>query len=189
MVKWRFFTLITSFISIVPAIAQDVSLKVGDPAPAFVVNDQNGNLWNSADYVGKTRLVIYFFPAAMTSGCTKEACSFRDDLPDLADVQGTVVGISGDPVTNLKIFETVYHLNFTLLSDVDADIMKKFGVPVNKGASITREIDGHEVVLKRVHSASRWTFVIDIQGKIVSVDKNVNPETSSKTVLNFLKVH
>ncbi|RIK59256.1 peroxiredoxin, partial [candidate division KSB1 bacterium] len=85
-------------------------LQVGDAAPGFVANDQDGNLWKSTDYVGKGYLVVYFYPAAMTGGCTKQACSYRDQKKGLDDLHATIVGISGDPVRNLKYFQEAHQL-------------------------------------------------------------------------------
>jgi len=97
------------------------------------------------------------------------------------------VGISGDPVSTLKLFETVNHLNFTLLSDVDGDIMSKFGVPMHEGGTRTMEIDGKEVKLPQGVSAARWTFIFDSHGKLMSLDKEVNAAEDSQNVLDFFK--
>jgi peroxiredoxin len=97
------------------------------------------------------------------------------------------VGISGDPVSTLKLFENVNHLNFTLLSDVDGDIMSKLGVPFREGGTRTMEIDGKEVQLPQGVTAARWTFIFDSKGKLVSLDKEVNAAEDSQNVLNFFK--
>ena len=151
--------------------------------------DEFGKLWKSTDVVGKAYLVVYFYPAAMTGGCTKQACAFRDDKQALLDAGAQVVGISGDKVKNLKYFQQVHNLNFTLLSDADGSIAKKFGVPTRKGGSIKRTIDGKEVTLIRDITASRWTFIIDKAGKIVFKETKVNAANDSKAVLDFLKKH
>src|SRR5262245_35515516 len=75
-----------------------VELKVGDPAPTFEATDDQGKPWKSSDHVGKKVLVIYFYPADLTGGCTKQACGFRDDMQKLTDKGVEVVGISGDSV-------------------------------------------------------------------------------------------
>src|SRR5687767_9406212 len=80
------------------------AVKVGDPAPKFESVDDQGKPWKSADHVGKKVLVVYFYPADMTGGCTKQACGFRDDFKKLADKGVEVVGVSGDSVENHKIF-------------------------------------------------------------------------------------
>lgn len=164
-------------------------LQVGDAAPGFVANDQDGNLWKSTDYVGKGYLVVYFYPAAMTGGCTKQACSYRDQKKGLGDLHATIVGISGDPVRNLKYFQEAHQLNFTLLSDVSGEIAAKFGVPVGAGGNITRIIAGEEKELTRMVSAARWTFVIDPQGKIVYEDAEVNAAEDGQKVVDFVRKH
>lgn len=164
-------------------------LQVGETAPPFVANDQDGNLWKSADYVGKGYLVVYFYPAAMTGGCTKQACSYRDQKKGFDDLRVTIVGISGDPVRNLKYFQEAQQLNFTLLSDVSGEIAAKFGVPVGAGGNITRTIAGEEKDLTRMISAARWTFVIDPQGKIVYKDAEVNAAEDGQKVVDFVRKH
>ena len=162
-------------------------LSVGDKAPEFQAKADDGEPWSSENHVGDGYLVVYFYPAAMTGGCTKQACSFRDDQPKLDEYNATVVGISGDDVEGLNVFKKVHNLNFTLLSDKDGDIAKKFGVPVRKGGSIEREVDGKTVTLNRGVTTSRWTFIIDPNGKIVYKDTDVQATEDSQTVLEFLK--
>lgn len=162
-------------------------INKGDTAPSFVANDQNGTLWKSDDYYGKKYLVVYFYPAAMTSGCTKQACSYRDTEKELKDLDVEVVGVSGDDVESLKTFEKEHQLNFTLLSDVQGVIAGKFGVPTSNGGSIYKETSSGKVELTRGITAKRWTFVIDKNRKVVYIDKGVNPDEDSKNVLNFIK--
>ena len=165
---------------------KQVDLKVGDPAPSFQANDQDGNLWRSKDHL-QGYLVVYFYPAAMTGGCTKQACGFRDGKPALDDYDVEVVGISGDAVKNLKIFKKAHDLNFTLLSDVSGDISTKFGVPTREGKSIKKEIAGEEVTLSRAITTARWTFIIDDVGKIAYKNTEVTAAEDSKSVLEFLR--
>ncbi len=165
------------------------TLQVGDNAPGFVANDQDGNLWKSEDHVGRGYLVVYFYPAAMTGGCTKQACSYRDQKSGFDNMSVEVVGISGDPVRNLKYFQEAERLNFTLLSDVSGDIATKFGVPIGKGGVITRSIAGQEKELARMVTVSRWTFVIDLQGKVVYKDAEVNAAEDSQKVIDFVRKH
>ncbi len=96
-----------------------VDLKVGDPAPVFQAKDDQGKEWKSADHVGKKILVVYFYPADMTSGCTTQACTFRDDMDKLTAKGIEVVGVSGDSVKNHQVFKQVHKLNFSLLADED----------------------------------------------------------------------
>ncbi len=157
--------LLLSFISSFTT-DKDLQLKVGDKAPLFEAFDEDGKLWKSADYTGKKILVVYFYPAAMTGGCTKQACSFRDDKSTLEELDVEVIGISGDDPANLKFFRKAHDLNFTLLADPDGKVAKKFGVPIRDGGSIKRIIDGNEITLTRGVTTARWTFLIDLDGKI-----------------------
>jgi peroxiredoxin Q/BCP len=161
-------------------------VTVGDSAPAIEAQDQDGNEWKLGDHLNKKYLVVYFYPAAMTGGCTKQACSYRDYKQDGGAVF-EIIGISGDPVQNLKIFQQAEQLNFTLLSDPDGAIAKAYGVPVKEGGkSITRTVDGKEVTLPRTSTASRWTFVIDPQGKVVYRDNKVKATADLGNILKFM---
>ena len=165
---------------------KDKQLKVGDKAPIFEAFDDDGKLVKSADYEGRKILVVYFYPAAMTGGCTKQACSFRDDKINLNDLDVEVIGISGDNSSNLKIFRKAHDLNFILLADPDGKVAKKFGVPVNDGGSIKRVIDGNEITLSRGVTTARWTFIIDLDGKILHINNQVNAENDSENVLKII---
>jgi len=103
---------------------------VGDPAPTFTATDQDGHLWKSSDWIGKKYLIVYFYPAAMTGGCTKQACAFRDDVDKLKLKDAVVVGVSGYAPEDLKVFQQTYELNFDLLADYNGMIAKAFGVPM-----------------------------------------------------------
>ena len=98
----------------VQAADKKTDLKVGDAAPEFQAKDDQGKVWKSSDVVGKKILVVYFYPADMTGGCTKQACGFRDDMKKLEDKGVVVVGVSGDSVRNHQLFKKAEHLNFTL---------------------------------------------------------------------------
>jgi peroxiredoxin Q/BCP len=168
-----------------PAFAADVN--VGDPAPVFTSTDDAGKPWKSSDYVGKKILVVYFYPADMTGGCTKQACGFRDDMKKLQDQGVEVVGVSGDAVRNHQLFKKVHGLNFTLLADEDGSVAKAFGVPAGPGGQVKQTIDGKEEVLVRGVTAKRWTFVIDKQGKIASKDTEVKAAEDSKKILGLVE--
>ena len=130
------------------------NLEIGDKAPTFKVLDQDGNKVGLADYKGK-KVILYFYPAASTPGCTKEACDFNDNLNPLKKAGYTVLGISPDPVTKLKKFQTNQDLNFPLLSDEELDVHKTYGAYGKK------KLYGREYV-----GVIRSTFVIDEKGKI-----------------------
>ncbi|HMA62821.1 MAG TPA: peroxiredoxin [bacterium] len=161
--------------------------EVGQKAPQFSAQNQDGEIWNSSSLAGKMNMVVYFYPAAMTGGCTKQACSYRDISSELKKYDARVIGISGDNVENLKIFQQENRLNFTLLSDPQGKIATKFGVPINQGGEIERKVDGELVKLKRGSTINRWTFVIDKKGNIVYKDTSVNVLKDSENVIDVLK--
>jgi len=162
--------------SLTLAIATNLSaLEVGDKAPAFSTKDDAGKVWKSEDHVGKKNIIVYFYPAAMTGGCTKQACSYRDASKDLAKLDAVVVAVSGDHVEALKYFKINDNLNFPLLSDASGDISKAFGVPTRKGGQLIREVEGKKVTLVRDNTPSRWTFVIGKNGKVIYKNTKVTP--------------
>ncbi|HKJ79655.1 MAG TPA: peroxiredoxin [Prolixibacteraceae bacterium] len=162
-------------------------LEVGDKVPEFKATADDGTTWKSGNHIGDNYLVVYFYPAAMTGGCTKQACAYRDMKSDIESENATVVGVSGDNVEGLKIFKDAYDLNFTLLADESGEIAKLFGVPTRDGGSITKEVDGKSVELERGTTASRWTFIIDKNGKVVYKNDDVNATQDTQEVLSFLK--
>ena len=164
---------------------ESVDLKVGDAAPTFEAKIDTGEAWSSKDFADKV-LVVYFYPADLTGGCTKQACAYRDDRDSLAAQGVEVVGVSGDLVSALALFKQAENLNFTLLSDPDGAVAKKFGVPTGKGGKIEREVDGKTHTLERGVTSKRWTFVIK-DGKIVYKNSQVNAAGDSKAILAFLE--
>ena len=159
----------------------------GDVAPTFRTLDDTGKEWKSKDFLGKSNLIVYFYPAAMTGGCTKQACAFRDDKEKWTALDAVVVGVSGDNPEGLTHFKKAYGLNFSLLSDEDGEIAKKFGVPTRPGGSLERTVDGKAVTLVRGVTANRWTFVISKDGKIVHKNTKVNAVKDSEEVRAILK--
>jgi peroxiredoxin Q/BCP len=177
--------------------AAEEGLKKGDKAPVFKSTDDQGKPWKSTDHVGKKILVIYFYPADLTGGCTKQACGFRDDMGKLADKDVKVVGVSGDSVKNHQLFKKVHKLKFTLLADEEGEVAKKFGVPVGDGATVTaknvltgKEItgdDGQPIKLKRGVTIKRWTFVIGKDGTILYKNTEVDAAKDSKAILKLIE--
>lgn len=168
--------------------AQNAGLNVGDKVASFEATADNGKTWKSKKVIGKRNLVVYFYPAAMTGGCTKQACAYRDAMDDLSSADAEVVGISGDEVKNLELFKQAHNLNFTLLSDQDGSIARMFGVLVTEGKrTIEREVEGKLFTLARELTTSRWTFIVDKQGKVIYKSTDVNAEEDSKAVLEVLK--
>ena len=125
------------------------ALDVGDKAPNFTAIDDQGNEWRSADHFGKNEKItlVYFYPADLTGGCTKQACGFRDDMKVLTEKGVEVVGVSGDSVATHQLFKKVKELNFTLLADEKGEVAKAFGVPTKTGG--TFKYEAHERIRAR----------------------------------------
>lgn len=178
--------------------AQDPGIVVqeGDPAPEFTCRDDSGQVWTSTDHIGKT-IVVYFYPADFTSGCSKQAETFRDNLNRLKEMGVEVVGISGDSVSNHRLFKQHYKLNFGLLADEDGAVAAQFGVPIRQGGRrvsargpnrqpIT-DVDGEQVFLTRRVTVSRWTFIIGKDQTVVYKNTKVRPREDSVQVIEFIK--
>ncbi len=145
--------------------------EVGKKAPAFTLQDQNGEKVKLSDFVGKN-VVLYFYPKAMTSGCTVQACGVRDRAKDYKKVNTVVLGVSPDPVAKLKKFEERDGLNFSLLADEDHKIAEKYGVWVEK-SMYGNKYWGNE----------RTTFIIGPNGKIKEILRKVKPKEHDEKVL------
>jgi peroxiredoxin Q/BCP len=179
--------VLSSLLFLVFSFTAFAQLKVGDKSPQFSAKDDSNKSWNSKDYLGDKIIVVYFYPAAMTGGCTKQACAFRDDKAKLDGMDAIVIGVSGDEVENLKYFKEAHELNFPLLADHDGEIAKKFGVPLRDGGAIVRNINGSDMTLDRGVTASRWTFIIDKKGKIAYKNTEVNAAEDSQQTLEVIK--
>lgn len=166
------------------SMAEDVKLEVGAAAPEFCVKDDAGKDWKSADHFGKKIVVVYFYPADLTGGCTKQACGFRDDMAKLQGEGVEVVGVSGDSVENHQVFKQDQKLNFTLLADEEGEVATKFGVPVEVAVKVAKvkTSDGKEISLTRKATAKRWTFVVGLDGKIAYKNTMVAAADDSKAV-------
>jgi peroxiredoxin Q/BCP len=145
--------------------------KVGKPAPGFSLPDQNGQMHVLQEYAGKW-LVLYFYPKDDTPGCTQEACAFRDDLHEIVDLGGQVVGVSVDDTDSHAEFAKKYHLPFPLLADKSAEVAARYGA--------LRDF----WILK---FAKRYTFLIDPQGRINKVYTDVETSRHSKQIIEDLK--
>ncbi|MBN9151071.1 MAG: thioredoxin-dependent thiol peroxidase [Micrococcales bacterium] len=132
-----------------------VTLREGDIAPTFTLSDQDGKMVSLSDFLGK-KVIVYFYPAASTPGCTTEACDFRDNLNSLAAAGYQVLGISKDELPALVKFKTDERLNFPLLSDPSLDIHNAYGAWGQKS-----------LYGKAVTGTLRSTFVLDESGKVV----------------------
>ena len=169
------------------ASASQEGVNVGDAAPSFVAKADSGSDWNSDEHFAKGTTVVYFYPADFTGGCTKQACSYRDDFGKLKDLGVNVVGVSGDSVETHQAFKKHHGLNFTLLSDAKGEIARKFGVPVTLGEKTAKGIvNGKEVPVVRTATTKRWTFVIQ-DGRVVSVDSKVNAAQDSARIQEIVE--
>ena len=151
------------------------TLQKGNPAPGFSLSDQEGNTVSLADFAGKSRVVLYFYPKAMTPGCTVQAQGLRDSSEGLAARDAVAIGISPDPVKRLKKFEEKEELNFTLLADEDHSVAETYGVWGLK------KFMGREYM-----GVMRVTFVIDKDGSIAHVMDKVKTKTHHDDVLKVL---
>jgi len=135
MVKTKFTLYILFLFSLIFGVlifqqmGQNKKVQIGDKIPSFRLQDQNGKDFLIDNFVGKTAMVIYFYPKDDTPGCTKEACSFRDTYADFRDLNAMVIGISADNIASHKKFAAKYNLPFTLLSDTNNAVRNLFGVP------------------------------------------------------------
>jgi peroxiredoxin Q/BCP len=156
-------------------VVKGPTLAVGDTAPDFTLLDQNGKEVSLHDFKNMN-VVVYFYPKAMTPGCTVQACELRNIQAELKAADIVVLGISADPVKSLKKFEEKEKLNFTLLSDPDHKVIESYGSWGPK-KFMGREYDG-------IH---RQSFLIGKDGKIAGVFHQVNTKTHHDDVLNFFK--
>ncbi len=151
----------------------ELKVKVGDKAPEFSAKTYDGKFISLKDYFGLKIIVLYFYPKDDTPGCTKEACSFRDNLGRLNDANTVVVGVSVDDFDSHKKFKEKYGLNFYLVSDVNYEIVKKYGV----------QREGKDNKL----SANRITFLIDKKGIIRHIWAPVKVDGHTDEVLSKIK--
>ncbi len=145
------------------------TLTVGDAVPVFSLKDQNDSLFDITDVVGKKILVIYFYPRDESSGCTKEACSFRDNYAAFTNAGAMVVGINSGTVESHRKFIEHHQLPFTLLSDPGNKVLKMFGVK------------------DKFFITGRETFIIDKKGKVAfTFDSFMNGSAHEKEALAFI---
>jgi peroxiredoxin Q/BCP len=149
-------------------------IEIGQKAPDFSLRDQDGNSHKLSDYKGKP-VVLYFYPKDDTPGCTKEACSFRDNFAQFRTVGIEILGVSIDDEKSHSKFQQKYNLPFTLLSDPDKKVVEKYGVwveKINYG--------------KKYWGIARKTFLIDKDGKITYIFDKVKPDEHAQEVLEKL---
>jgi peroxiredoxin Q/BCP len=149
-------------------------LDEGTPAPAFTLQDQDGNEVSLADFAGRT-VVLYFYPRADTPGCTAQACGIRDHSGDYEAAGAVVLGVSPDTVDAIKRFHGGQSLNFTLLADADHAVADAYGAWVEK-----------KMYGKTSMGVQRSTYIIDGDGTIARVFPKVSPKTHDDVVLAAL---
>ncbi|CDG21114.1 putative peroxiredoxin bcp [Xenorhabdus poinarii G6] len=152
-------------------------LKAGDKAPQFSLLDQNSKTINLSDFKGQ-RVLVYFYPKAMTPGCTIQACGLRDAQSELNNVNVKVLGMSPDTPEKLSRFVEKERLNFTLLSDIDHQVAEQFGVWGEK-RFMGKTYDG-------IH---RISFLINPQGDIEHVFDQFKTRDHHQIVLDYVKQH
>jgi peroxiredoxin Q/BCP len=149
-------------------------LEAGQAAPDFTLPDQDGDELTLSGLRGQT-IVLYFYPRADTPGCTVQACGVRDRGADYAAAGARVLGISPDPVEDVKKFAGKFDLDFTLLADADHAVADAYGTWVEKS-----------MYGKKHWGVQRATFLIDPEGKIARVFPKVSPQTHDDVVLEAL---
>ncbi|MCX6148978.1 MAG: thioredoxin-dependent thiol peroxidase [Ignavibacteriales bacterium] len=149
-------------------------LQEGDTAPTFASKDSDGNPVALKDFAG-SKVVLYFYPKDNTSGCTKEACEFRDQFPNFKKLNAVILGISADSEKSHKGFSNKYELPFTLLSDPEKDIITKYDVWKEKS-----------LYGKKYMGIERTTFIIDEKGKIIKIFSKVKVDGHVEEVLQII---
>lgn len=151
--------------------------KIGNLAPTFKLPDQSGNLHALTDYKGQI-VVLYFYPKALTPGCTVQACGLRDSSKTLEKLGIKVFGVSMDSPKLLTKFTEKHHLNFTLLSDENHEVADKYGVWGLK------KFMGREYM-----GLHRMTFIIDREGRLQHIMEKVNTKTHHDDVLQWVSAN
>ena len=150
-------------------------VEKGQKAPAITLNDQDGKKISLNDFKGKN-IILYFYPKDNTSGCTLEACNFRDDFPKFSNMKVVILGVSPDSVESHKKFAVKYNLSFRLLSDEKKSILKKYGVWKEKS-----------MYGRKYMGVERSTFVIDKTSKIRKIFRKVKVADHNKEVMEVLE--
>lgn len=149
--------------------------KIGNKAPVFTLKNQQGELVSLKDFAGKKNVVIYFYPKALTPGCTTQACGIRDTQADLDQRDTVVFGLSPDPTKKLQKFIDKHDLNFDLLSDEDHAIADKYGVWALK-----------KFMGKEYMGIVRTTFIINKESRLVSIMDSFKTKNHHEELLKAL---
>lgn len=163
------FLLIALIAGVISCQSQNLPLKEGDKAPDFTLKSDEGKDIQLSDFKGKSNVVLYFYPKDETSGCTKEACSFRDHIADLASKNTVVLGVSVDDINSHQSFKKKENLNFTLLADPDKTVSTMYSGLSSYGMS------------------RRVTFLINKKGIIEKIFPKVNVDEHYAEIMDALK--
>ena len=144
-----------------------VKLNIGDKAPEFALLNQDGQIVRLSDFIGQ-KVALYFYPKDNTPGCSQQACSLRNDFEQLLDAGITILGLSKGSIRSKQSFIKKKHLNFPLLIATN-DVLKAYGV--NTG-------------LLRLYLPKRWTFLIDENGIIVGIIKDIDTKHHAQQILD-----
>lgn len=150
-------------------------LTVEKKSPVFNLPDQNGKKVSLKDFIGKN-VVLYFYPKDNTSGCTKQACNFRDELPKFKGTKAVIIGVSPDSVESHKKFAEKFDLPFILLADEKKSVIEKFGVWKEKS-----------MYGRKYFGVERTTFILDKTGYIRKIFNKVKVANHNTEVLDSLK--
>lgn len=170
MKKYNFLLIalfIASFTVLQSCGGNAENLSVGNLAPDFTLQDSDGNSYSLSSYKEKNPVIIYFYPKAGTPGCTKQACGIRDSFSKFKENDIVVLGISVDSKESIKEFIKDNNLNFPLLSDENKKVSKAYGVLNNIGVD------------------SRITFIVNKQGNIANILRDVDVDTHADAVFNL----
>jgi thioredoxin-dependent peroxiredoxin len=151
--------------------------KLGSKAPAFVLKNQRGDSVSLADFKGKN-LILYFYPKALTPGCTVQACGVRDTKSELDELNAVVLGVSPDTPEKLAKFTQKYDLNFDLLADEDHTLAEAYGVWGMK-----------KFMGKEYMGIIRTTFIISPEGKLIGVLDDFQTKTHHQVLVDWLNAH
>jgi len=162
--------IIAGMLAVIGLSAQAADLQPGMSAPGFTALDQASKSVKLSDYLGKSNVVLYFYPKDDTPGCTAEACSLKDGYSDILATGAVVLGVSADDTTSHAAFAEKFHLPFSILADPGKKI-----------------IDAYGVRMPVVGIAKRVTFIIDKGGIIRHIVREVNTKAHDKQVLALLK--